>query len=50
MPASGNANRSWRLTRVTELLGIEYPIVQAPFGGLAGLSLRCGFCVLHNTP
>ena len=34
MPASGNAKRSWRLTRVTQLLGIEYPIVQAPFGGL----------------
>ena len=28
------ANVSWRLTRVAQLLAIEYPIIQAPFGGL----------------
>jgi nitronate monooxygenase len=34
MPASGKATRSWKSTRVTRLLEIDYPIVQAPFGGL----------------
>lgn len=29
-----DANVSWRLTRAAKLLGIEYPIIQAPFGGL----------------
>ncbi len=33
-PTNGDANVSWRLTRATQLLGVEYPIIQAPFGGL----------------
>jgi NAD(P)H-dependent flavin oxidoreductase YrpB (nitropropane dioxygenase family) len=33
MLASGNARKSWRSTRVARL-GIDYPIIQAPFGGL----------------
>jgi nitronate monooxygenase len=33
-PANADANASWRLTRAAQLLGIEYPIIQAPFGGL----------------
>jgi nitronate monooxygenase len=37
MLVGGNGN--WRSTRVAELLGIEYPIVQAPFGGLASQQL-----------
>jgi nitronate monooxygenase len=39
MLASGSAKQSWRLTRVTQLLGIDYPIIQAPFGGLASQQL-----------
>src|SRR5260370_6972721 len=34
MPASGNASDSWRSTRVALELGIDYPIIQAPLGGL----------------
>ncbi len=34
MLASGNAMKSWRSTRVAQQLGIDYPIIQAPFGGL----------------
>jgi nitronate monooxygenase len=34
MPANGKANNSWRATRAVRLLGIDYPIIQAPFGGL----------------
>ena len=34
MLANGNAGKSWRFTRVAQQLGIEYPIIQAPFGGL----------------
>jgi nitronate monooxygenase len=34
MPENGSATKSWRTTRVTSLLGIDYPIIQAPFGGL----------------
>jgi hypothetical protein len=34
MLASGNARKSWRSTRVAQQLGIDYPIVRAPFGGL----------------
>ena len=33
-PTNDDANVSWRLTRAAQLLGIEYPIIQAPFGGL----------------
>jgi nitronate monooxygenase len=33
-PTNDDANVSWRLTRAAKLLGIEYPIIQAPFGGL----------------
>ena len=33
-PKNDDANVSWRLTRAAQLLGIEYPIIQAPFGGL----------------
>jgi hypothetical protein len=34
MLASGNARKSWNSTRVAQQLGIDYPIIQAPFGGL----------------
>ena len=34
MPASGDARKSWGATRVAQHLGINYPIIQAPFGGL----------------
>jgi nitronate monooxygenase len=34
MLTSGNAKKSWRSTRVAHLLGIDYPIMQGPFGGL----------------
>jgi nitronate monooxygenase len=34
MLASGNAGKSWKSTRVAQQLGIDYPIIQAPFGGL----------------
>src|SRR5260370_24446627 len=34
MRASGDAGKSWRSTRVAQQLGIDYPIIQAPFGGL----------------
>jgi nitronate monooxygenase len=30
----GNGKGSWKSTRASNLLGIEYPIIQAPFGGL----------------
>src|SRR5271170_6685249 len=39
MPASGNARKSWRSTRVAQQLGIDYPIIQAPFGGFASQRL-----------
>src|SRR5271163_4261827 len=31
MLASGNARKSWRSTRVAPQLGIDHPIIQAPF-------------------
>jgi nitronate monooxygenase len=34
MLASGNGKDSWKLTRAAHLLGIDYPIIMAPFGGL----------------
>src|SRR5215469_4804582 len=34
MLASGNARKSWGSSRVAQNLGIDYPIIQAPFGGL----------------
>jgi nitronate monooxygenase len=34
MLASGDAGKSRRSTRVAQQLGIDYPIIQAPFGGL----------------
>jgi nitronate monooxygenase len=34
MQASGNTRKSWKSTRVTHRLGIDFPIIQAPFGGL----------------
>lgn len=37
MPAGGNG--FWQGSRVTALLGIDYPIIQAPFGGLASQRL-----------
>src|SRR5262252_7940886 len=33
MLASGNARKSWGSSRVAQQLGIDYPIIQAPFGG-----------------
>ncbi|HEY2535155.1 MAG TPA: nitronate monooxygenase [Xanthobacteraceae bacterium] len=34
MQAAGSAMRSWTSTGFTQLMGIDYPIIQAPFGGL----------------
>lgn len=34
MLASGDARTSWRSTRDAQQLGIDCPIIQAPFGGL----------------
>src|ERR1700730_16527683 len=39
MLASGNGKRTWKSTRVVELLGIDYPIIQAPFGGFPSQQL-----------
>jgi nitronate monooxygenase len=39
MPANGYKEKSWKNTRVAALLGIDYPIIQAPFGGLASQHL-----------
>ncbi len=39
MLASGNEKRSWKSTRVVKLLGIDYPIIQAPFGGFPSQQL-----------
>ena len=39
MPASGDARKSWGSTRVAQQLGIDYPIIQAPFGGLRSQGL-----------
>src|SRR6266478_9713223 len=39
MPASGNRKRTWKSTRVAKLLGIDYPIIQAPFGGFPSQQL-----------
>ena len=36
MLASGNAGKFWRSTRVAQQLGIDYPIIQAPFGPVSG--------------
>jgi nitronate monooxygenase len=33
MTSTPSSRRDWRRTRVTELLGIEYPIIQGPLGG-----------------
>jgi nitronate monooxygenase len=30
---SSDFQRDWRRTRLTELLGIDYPIIQGPLGG-----------------
>src|SRR5215471_16550835 len=38
-PTSEDKSVSWTLTRAAQLLGIEYPIIQAPFGGLASQHL-----------
>lgn len=39
MLASGNAPTSWSSNRATHLLGIDYPIIQAPFGGFQSQQL-----------
>jgi nitronate monooxygenase len=39
MPANGHKGKSWQTTRVADLLGIDYPIIQAPFGGFASQHL-----------
>nr|WP_084697182.1 nitronate monooxygenase [Glaciibacter superstes] len=33
------ANRGWKKTRLTELLGLDVPIVLGPFGGLSSVTL-----------
>jgi nitronate monooxygenase len=33
MTTNGNEKACWRSTRAAHLLGIDYPIIQAPFGG-----------------
>jgi nitronate monooxygenase len=53
------ADAHWNQTRFTQLLGIEYPIVQGPFGGMASQHLtatvsNCGglgsFGALNSSP
>lgn len=39
VPNNDGAKACWRLTRAAGLLGIEYPIVQAPFGGFSSQQL-----------
>ena len=39
MLASGDAMTSWRSNRAAHLLGIDYPIIQAPFGGFPSQQL-----------
>ena len=39
MLASGNEKRSWKSTGVVKLLAIDYPIIQAPFGGFPSQQL-----------
>lgn len=39
MRANGSKGKSWNATRVADLLGIDFPIVQAPFGGFASQHL-----------
>jgi nitronate monooxygenase len=39
MPANGYKGKSWKNTRVAALLGIDCPIIQAPFGGFASQHL-----------
>ena len=39
MLASGNGKRTWKSSRVVKLLGIDYPIIQAPFGGFPSQQL-----------
>ncbi len=34
--------RTWNQTRVSEVLGIEYPIIQGPLGGLSSQKLTAG--------
>ena len=39
MLASGNEKHSWKSTRIAKLLGIDYPIIQAPFAGFPSQQL-----------
>jgi len=39
MRASGNEKRSWKSTGFLKLLAIDYPIIQAPFGGFPSQQL-----------
>ena len=39
MPTIGNTKESWRSTRVAQLLGIDFPIILAPFGGMPSQQL-----------
>jgi len=39
MLASGDGMTSWRSNRAAHLLGIDYPIIQAPFGGFPSQQL-----------
>jgi nitronate monooxygenase len=34
--------RAWNQTRVSEVLGIEYPIIQGPLGGLSSQKITKG--------
>lgn len=42
MLASGDAMTSWRSNRAARPLGIDYPIIQAPFGGFPSQQLIYG--------
>jgi nitronate monooxygenase len=39
MPGNGYKGVSWKATRVADVLGVDYPIIQAPFGGFASQHL-----------
>ena len=45
---NADVSASWRTTRVAQLLGIEYPIIQAPFGGLPSQALTAAVSNLEG--
>ena len=48
MLASGDAGKSWKSTRIAQELGIDYPIIRAPFGGLPSQRLTANVSNLRG--